>query len=291
MTPPDGAQARKGWAGSLRAGLILLVALALIAATILLGPTIAEKAIVAIAGNEASAPVAEAIFNAIVFGTLLVLGVVGAFVSRVNPFAAGRRPLAMLGLGLFVGLFGVTVTTGYSGIVGALSVGAPGYGGVSMLAFGAAVVFLQASAEEVYFRGWVQPALAKAWGPAAAVILAAAAFSVLHILGGARAPLTLINLFLGGILFGLLAAYGRGLLGAVAAHFAWNGAEQLILGLDPNPGVSTFGSVFNFELIGAQSWGGSEEGLNASFAMTLTLFAVVIPLALLVKNRLGDRST
>ena len=276
-------------ATSLRAVIVLIVAVAITAGLLTLLPTIAEQLIVRLGVGGAAA--GEAAFNIIVFGTLLLVGVVGGFVSRVNPLALGRRPFAMLGLGLFLGLFGVTVTTGYSGIVGSLAVGAKGFGGLPLLAAGAAVVFLQAAAEEVYFRGWVQPALAKAWGPAAAVILGAIAFSILHVVGGARAPLTLINLFLGGILFGLLAAYGRGLLAPISAHFAWNGAEQLILGLDPNPGVGTFGSVFNFELIGAQSWGGSEEGLNASFAMTLTLFAVVIPLTLLVKHRLQDRAS
>jgi membrane protease YdiL (CAAX protease family) len=182
------------------------------------------------------------------------------------------------------------VTTGYAGIVGSLQLGAATHAGAGMLLWGAAVVLLQSAGEEIFFRGWLQPVFAKAWGPAVAVIVGALAFSVLHRLGGAEAPVSMVNLFLGGVLFGILAAYGRGVLGAVAAHFAWNGAEQMILGLDPNPGVGTFGSVFNFELVGPGSWGGSTEGLNASFAMTLTLFALVIPLVLAVRGRLEPRA-
>ena len=63
----------------------------------------------------------------------------------------------------------------------------------------------------------------------ATAILTTHAFAALHLMGGARSPTTLINMFLGGLLFGYLAAYGRGIAGAVGAHFAWNATEQLLL--------------------------------------------------------------
>lgn len=265
-------------------GLTLVAAVGLSAAIIGVGPTLAERAIPA----DASAPWGDTIFNGLVFGVLLLIGIAGGAVMRTNALRPGRRPLIMLVVGAFVGVFGVTVTTGYSAIVGTLKVGDPVTSGGLVLLWGAGTVLLQALAEEVYFRGWLQAVLARSWGTSPAVVIAALAFSALHILGGAREPLSLINLFLGGLLFGVIAAYGRGILGAVAAHFAWNGAEQLVLGLDPNPGIGSFGSLFNFELVGAASWGGAEEGLNASFAMTLTLFVVLIPLVLLVRRSLAD---
>ncbi|MGF7473829.1 hypothetical protein WFJ45_24165, partial [Salmonella enterica subsp. enterica serovar Minnesota] len=57
--------------------------------------------------------------------------------------------------------------------------------------------------------------------------------------------------------------------------------EQLVLGLVPNPGLGAFGSVMDLELAGATLWGGSEEGLNASLAMTFALAMFVVPLLLL----------
>ncbi|MDO7843813.1 CPBP family intramembrane glutamic endopeptidase [Sphingomonas immobilis] len=281
----DKAAATTGVAKHVRAGVALIAGLAIASGVILYGPTAIEPVLVKL-DSAATPAIVETVFTAAIYGALLIVGVIGGALCGVNALKPGRRPLAMLGLGLFVGLFGVTVTAGYAGIVGSLKLGPPHANSAAMLAWGAALILLQSAAEEVYFRGWLQRTFAKAWGPPVAIFVAALAFSVLHSLGEERAIITFANLFLGGLLFGILAAYGRGILGAVAAHFAWNGAEQMILGLDPNPGVGTFGSLFNFELFGPKSWGGSTEGLNASIAMTLTLVALVVPLVLLVRNRL-----
>ncbi|MET0246329.1 MAG: CPBP family intramembrane glutamate endopeptidase, partial [Sphingomonas sp.] len=73
-------------------------------------------------------------------------------------------------------------------------------------------------------------------------------------------------------------ARSGGIAAPIAAHFAWNGSEQLIFGLDPNPGVGPFGSVLDLDLAGAARWGGSAEGLNASVGMTIALLVVLVPL-------------
>jgi serine/threonine protein phosphatase PrpC len=146
-------------------------------------------------------------------------------------------------------------------------------------------VLFAAAIEEIFFRGWLQPALARDFGTPVAILLAALAFSALHVMGGARSPTTLVNLFLGGLLFGLLAARGAGVAGAAAAHFAWNWSEQIALGLDPNPGVGSFGALVDLELAGSALWGGSDEGLNASIAMTMALLVLVTPLALLDRRK------
>jgi len=142
--------------------------------------------------------------------------------------------------------------------------------------------------EEVYFRGWLQPLLVRHYGMPVALLLSSLAFAALHIIGGARSPVTVANLFLGGLLFGLLAARGEGLAGAIAAHFTWNWSEQILLGVDPNPGVGSFGALLNLDLAGPALWGGSEEGLNASLAMTMTLLALLVPLLILFRSG-GDR--
>ena len=265
----------------------LVVAGGLAAAVLQAGLPVTEAIIARLGGADVSVPAGDTIFNAVIFGTMILVAVFGALILHVNPLAPGRRPLAMLPLGLLVGLFGVTVTTGYAGVVGTLEVGDPVAASAGLLLWGAAVVLLQSGAEEIFFRGWLQPVLARAWGAAPAVVICALAFAGLHVLGGARAPLTLVNLFLGGLLFGLLAALSRGVIAPIAAHFGWNAVEQLVLGLDPNPGVGSFGTLVNFELRGIASWGGSEEGLNASFAMTLTLLAILIPLVLATRRSLA----
>jgi uncharacterized protein len=111
------------------------------------------------------------------------------------------------------------------------------------------------------------------------VLLSALAFSGFHLwAGGASDPIALANLMLGGLWFGLLAQQSGGVIAPIAAHLGWNAAEDLGFGLLPNPGLGDFGALANYDMIGSVLWGGSEEGLNSSIAMTLVLTALVIPL-------------
>ncbi len=234
--------------------------------------------------QQASPPFLETLFSLIIFGGLLLFAVAGGAVTRINPFRLGARPAKRALVGLVFGAFGVVVATVYADINGTLARGPLLEADPIVLAWGAALILFQTASEEVYFRGWLQPALARHWGPQAAVVVAALAFAALHVMGGARSPTTLINMFLGGLLFGYLASYGHGLAGALGAHFAWNATEQILLGLDPNPGLGSFGAILDLELAGSAAWGGSDEGLNASVAMTFALLALVVPLLILARR-------
>ncbi len=88
--------------------------------------------------------------------------------------------------------------------------------------------------------------------------------------------MALVNLMLGGVLFGLLALRSGGLAAPVAAHFAWNATEDLGFGLVPNPGIGPLGALVDLDLAGPAHWGGSEEGLNTSVGMTVVLAALVV---------------
>ena len=154
--------------------------------------------------------------------------------------------------------------------------GGGGGAGAGMFLWGTALIVIQSGSEEVFFRGWIQPILVKAWG-FAGILTTAATFAALHLIGGAISVVSVLNMFLGGVLFGLLAARYGGIAVAVAAHFAWNWAEQLLFGLYPNPGIGSFGSILNFDLVGSSWWGGSDEGLNASIATTFALAILLAP--------------
>lgn len=268
-----------------RAAGSLVAVLAVTAGTLFGGMKLGEQ-LMAELPADASGAMLDSLFSILIFGGMLAAGIAGGLLFGVNPLSPGRRVFVMLSLGLFVGIFGVAFAASYAGLADALKPNGPGQAVPLMLLWGCGIVLLQAGAEEVLFRGWLQPVLARAWGIAPAVVLSALMFAALHVMGGALAPVTLINLYLGGLLFGLLAAYGQGIAGAVAAHFSWNATEQLFLGLDPNPGIGSFGALLDFELVGAAHWGGSEEGLNASFAMSVALAALLVPLVLMVRRLL-----
>jgi len=238
-----------------------------------------------LATDPPNAPLDETIASAIVFGLLLAAGVGGGALCGVNSLRPGPRAGLMLAQGGAIGLVGLLVATALAAVAGVLH---RTNGGTSagLFVWGTALIMLQAGSEEVFFRGWLQPLLVRNWG-VAGIVATAIAFAGLHVIGGARSGVTLLNLFLGGLLFGLLAARFQGIAAAVAAHFSWNWAEQLVFGLDPNPGNGSFGSILNLELVGSRWWGGSDQGLNSSVAMSFALAILLAPLLILPARTAG----
>ncbi|MDQ0250288.1 membrane protease YdiL (CAAX protease family) [Sphingomonas kyeonggiensis] len=271
--PGTGMREQVAAAGSLGAGLGLM------AAILLAGPGLVAPLLPASwspAGQETD-------FVLALYGAMVVVALAAGAVLRHRVAALGISPGWRFAAGLGLGLLGICLATTFATIAGGLRFG-PGGGGAAVLFFGPVLVFFQAAAEELYFRGWIQPVLARAWGVLPAIGVTALGFAALHMLGAAAAPLSFLNLLLGGLFFGTLAAQGGGLAGAIGAHFAWNGTEQLVFGLDPNPGIGSFGSLLDLDLAGPAAWGGSGEGLNASWAMAMALVVVLVPLAMLART-------
>ena len=271
---------------ALAALLALVAAMGVGAVIVYFGPGFAQSLVPMLSDEQQqNVPLLETVFSLVIFGPLIAVALIGGVFMRVNPLQLGQKKLKMAAVGLAVGSFGVLVATGYAALHGTLGRGVEVGQSTSVLLWGLALILLQTASEEIYFRGWLQPVVARGWGAGAGIVVAALAFAALHVMGGARSPTSLVNLFLGGLLFGFLAHYGRGIAGAVAGHFAWNACEQIFLGLDPNPGLGSFGALVDFELSGSPLWGGSEEGLNASIAMTFALFALIVPLLIMAKGR------
>lgn len=279
---------RRILSGTAGAVIALMAALLAGALAVMMGPGLAETMLEALAiGDPATA---EALFTVTIFGTLLAVAVAAGRVWGVKALAGGERPGRWGIIGLAMGVGGLSLAVGYAALAGTVRP-APGIGAPGVLLLGALAVLVQVLAEEAMFRGWVQPVLARAWGVMPAVVVAALGFAALHIVGGARSPVTLVNLLLGGLVFGTLAALGRGIAGAVAMHWGWNAAEQLLFGLDPNPGVGGFGAWWDLDLAGAGLWGGSAEGLNASLGMTAVLLALLLPCAAAARVRYRKAKT
>jgi serine/threonine protein phosphatase Stp1 len=209
---------------------------------------------------------------AALFGPLLVCGIVGAAWLGGGGLSAGRSVLFNALLGLIIGAAGLAAS---AGIVAALGVATKGSSpgtvtGMTFLA-GTAGILLATAAEEVFFRGWIQSAIARIWGRWPALILAALLFAAVHSFLATTNPMSLLNLFLAGLLFGKLFEITGGLAAPIAAHFAWNWTESMGLGLSPNPGVGSFGSFADYDMQGDAMLGGSIEGLNPTYAVAVVL--------------------
>ena len=223
---------------------------------------------------------ANVLFYTILFVPLILLSVLLGLIGRHRVLRAGENPLRWLALGLVIGAGGLATCVAYAWLNGGLRRVPIEAAAENHLLLSVAIVLLGVAAEELLFRGWLLGALQDMLGSSWAVLLSAIAFSGFHWwAGGATADVvSLANLMLGGLWFGLLAVRSGGILAPMAAHFAWNASESIGFGLDPNPGVDDLGALANYDLVGLPIWGGSAEGLNASIAMTLVLAALVIPL-------------
>jgi hypothetical protein len=100
-------------------------------------------------------------------------------------------------------------------------------------------------------------------------------FSAAHAVLNAQSVTACVNIFLAGMLFGLLALRFGNLWAPFAAHWAWNWVEQSVVGLTPNPGVDPLGSLFDLKLTGSWLAGAGPDELNGAAAVTV-VFAIVI---------------
>ena len=101
-----------------------------------------------------------------------------------------------------------------------------------LLAGGAVFAVLNATLEEVIWRGVLQPSLTAAWGARVAVVLQAASFGAQHAHGFPRG---LLGVFLAGswaVMLGLLRQHARGLLAPVLAHIVADATiAALVIGM------------------------------------------------------------
>lgn len=222
------------------------------------------------------------LFDLLVFGPLLALGVILGLLARRPVLRTGKRPVFWTIAGLANGVFAIAVVAGLAWLSGGMRPAlnplpvVPG-----LLALGVGLTVFQAAAEEVLFRGWLQTALIERIGTHAGLVVGALVFAGFHAIGAARNPVSLVNLVLGGLWFGLLALRSGGILAPIAAHFAYNAIEDCGLGLVPNgpsEWVGPLGALRDMDLVGQPLWGSTGEGLNASLGLTAVLLALVLPL-------------
>ncbi len=225
-----------------------------------------------------------ALFNLLVFAPLLAAALVGCAVEGRRLWARGARQGAYAALGLLLGAGGFGVALGLAALAGVVVPGHESVAGAPTLIAltgGVLVIGFQSAAEEIYFRGWLQPVLCARWGAWPGLIAGALAFSALHMVAGARSPMAVANLFLGGLVFGLLALRSGGLWAPILAHFGWNWLEACGVGLEPNPGVGPTGALANLDLAGARLWSGGADDMNGSLAAILVLAALALGLLVL----------
>jgi uncharacterized protein len=189
----------------------------------------------------------------------------------------GRWQRALLGLA--IGAFAFLFTVLAASVAGVVQQAGPGGFGPGFM-FAALLTAFQAFGEEFFFRGWVQPIFAYQWGVTTGLVATALIFALSHWVIGPLSALATLNIFIAGLFFGLLALRTGGLAAPFAAHWVWNWLEQSVMGMVPNPGVSSFGSAFDFDLTGPALLSGGADGLDGSIIVTVVLCACVAGLVM-----------
>lgn len=164
-------------------------------------------------------------FAVLLVGTLYLAGHIGREPARVLGLLPARWIDAVLGLGIgfisqfaliplyvpLVWLFDIEVDESARRV-------ADRFDGYEQILLALLVVVIAPVVEEMFFRGLVQNQLQKLVSPVIALVVASAIFAGLHF-----DLVTFVGLFFFGLIAGLL-FQRRGLVAAIAAHAAFNGA-------------------------------------------------------------------
>src|SRR5438132_4522474 len=184
--------------------------------------------------------------------------------------AVGRRSLARLTLGFFVGLLLVSVWASTVRAAGQVRwIHATGID-VRAATVAFAGYLALACREELAFHGYPLRRLERLFGLWAAQIFVALVFAAEHKLGGSNWLDALLGPAVGSLLFGMAAIATRGLALPIGLHAAWN-FGQWSLGMKAQPGLLKFvvreGSEQRIHWIRAKTYG--PVMLLATFAFWL----------------------
>lgn len=139
------------------------------------------------------------------------------------------------------------------------------------LLIAAIVTLLVVVAEEAVFRGYILGNLLESFGRWPALLVAALLFTLTHSANPGMHVITIINIFLGGLLLGINYSYTRNLYFSILLHFSWNFIQGPILGFAVS-GVGT-AHLLEADLTGHALFTGGSFGFEGSIAATLVLIA------------------
>ena len=193
----------------------------------------------------------------------------------VTPEGAWARQLA---LGILFGLVLATVGVMALWATGAATVRWQGLGETVLLVIGGAGLFMLAVglAEELLFRGYIFQTLLRGIGPLLTLVVTSLLFALFHLGNANLSLLGVTNIFVAGILFGMLYLRTGLLWMPIGLHMGWNYALVLFgtpvsgnaVGL-PTPFVTTVTPAY------AATISGGAFGLEGSVIGSIVLLGAV----------------
>ncbi len=133
---------------------------------------------------------------------------------------------------------------------------------------------VQGASEEVFVRGLIFPMIVKKSRAVTAILSTGLFFAFLHLLNPGISIISVINLALGGVMFGYCVIYFDSLWQACALHSAWNFVQGNVLGFRIS-GFET-DSLIEITSQGNDVFTGGEFGVEGSVFSLVALFLCIV---------------
>jgi len=142
-------------------------------------------------------------------------------------------------------------------------------------AAGIALFVIVALIEEIVFRGYLLNNLLESMHPWWALILTAALFAFLHTQNNYVTILSVVNLFIAGLVLGVNYIYTKNLWFAIFFHFGWNFFQGTVLGYKVS-GIETGSSIMQQGLMGSETITGGAFGFEGSILCSILLLLMLL---------------
>ena len=128
--------------------------------------------------------------------------------------------------------------------------------------------------EEMITRGYLMGSIKKLSNKVFALVLVAVLFSLMHIFNDNFSLVPFLNIFLAGILLGVVYVYTERLWFAISLHFTWNFFQGPVFGSQVSGNV-TDGTFIQLTKTGNPLITGGDFGFEGSVLMTFLMIAII----------------
>jgi membrane protease YdiL (CAAX protease family) len=160
--------------------------------------------------------------------------------------------------------------------------GLPVLGGVLLAYIGWAI---QGAVEEITMRGWLMPVIGARYRPWLGIMVSSLVFSTLHCANLNINLVGILNIFLVGLVFALIALWEGGLWGVCGLHAAWNWAQGNLFGLEVSGLMPTSGTLINLKESGPDILTGGAFGPEAGLITTVLYLVTGVIFIMLLKRK------
>jgi hypothetical protein len=274
----QGADSRAG--ERIRAIGRLLLFLALFTGILLVGSLVVRPGD-GLTSGDLTAQAVLVLCAAVIVGTVLLRRFdrrpAGALGFGLTPAAPGE-----FARGLLIGLIAIGVPTALLAALGMIRFAGDtgtGTGWLVTVAGDFAVLAVAAAAEEALFRGYPLQVLARAFGPAPAVVATSVAFAIAHGANPNADAVALVNIFFAGVMLAIAYLRTRSLWFATAVHLGWNWGMASLLDL-PVSGLEMMDTPLYEPVVTGAAWlsggrFGPEGGLAGTVGFAIALVAIL----------------